>query len=61
MGHFNIDRWTKLDCIQTLGDVLLAIAPADADTVDNVSLLGFVSQPASLVWARWARSPVNNV
>ena len=50
-----------MDCIRTLGDVLLAIAPADTDAVDNVSLFGFVSQPAGLVWARWARSPVNNV
>jgi len=27
----------------TLRDVLFAVTPADADTVDNVSLLGFVS------------------
>jgi len=45
----------------TLGNVLLAVTPADTDAVDNVSLLGFVSQPAGLVWARWARSPVDNV
>jgi len=45
----------------TLRDVLLAVTPADADTVDNVSLLGLVSQPAGLVWTRWARSPVDDV
>lgn len=47
--------------IRTLRDVLLAVTPADTDTVDNVSLLGFVSQPAGLVRARWAGSPVDNV
>lgn len=46
---------------RTLRDVLLAVTPADPDTVDNVSLLGLVSQPAGLVWARGARGPVNNV
>jgi len=45
----------------TFRDVLLAVAPADTDTVDNVSLLGFVSQPTGLVWARWARSSVDNI
>ena len=28
--------------LRTLGNVLLAVTPADADTVDNVSLLGLV-------------------
>jgi len=45
----------------TLRYMLLAVTPADPDTVDNVSLLGFISQPAGLVWARWARSPVDNL
>ena len=41
--------------------MLLAITPADPDTVDNITLLGLVSQPAGLVWARGARNPVDNV
>jgi len=45
----------------TLRDVLLAVTPADANTVDNVSLLGFVPQPAGLVWAGWARCPMDNI
>jgi len=45
----------------TLRNVLFAVTPANADTVDNVSLLGLVPQPAGLVWARWARGPVDNV
>jgi len=45
----------------TLRDVLFAVTPADTDAVDNVSLLGFVSQSASLVWARRARNPVDNI
>jgi hypothetical protein len=46
---------------RTLGDVLLAVTPADADAVDNISLLGLVSQPAGLIWTRRARGAVNNV
>jgi len=45
----------------TFRDVLLAVTPADADTVDNVSLFGFVSQPAGFVRARWARSSMDNI
>jgi len=45
----------------TLRDVLLAVASANADTVDNVSLLGLVSQPAGLVRARRASGPVNDI
>jgi len=45
----------------TLGDVLLAVTPADTDAVDNVPLLRFVSQPAGLVRTGWARSPVDDV
>ena len=48
-------------CIQTLRDMFLAVTPSDTDTVDNVSLFGFVSQPAGLVRARGARSPVDHV
>lgn len=45
----------------TLWHRLLAVTPADTDTVDDVSLLGLVSETASLVRSRWAGSPVDNV
>lgn len=46
---------------RTLGDGLFAVTTADTDTVDNISLLGLVTQTASLVGARWAGSTVNHV
>ena len=61
MRHLNADRWTEICGIRTLRDVLLAVTPADANAVDNVSLLSFVPQPAGLVWAGWARGPMDNV
>lgn len=36
----------------TLGDMLLAVAAADADAVDHVALLGLVTETARLVRAR---------
>ena len=48
-------------CRLALGDVFLAVATADADAVDNVALLGFVAKTASLVRARRARGPVDDV
>ena len=36
---------------RTLGDVFLAVAPADADAVDDIALLGLVAKTASLVGA----------
>ena len=45
----------------TLGDVFLAVTPADTDTVDNVALLGLVAETTSLVGARGTRSTVDNV
>ena len=45
----------------TLGHGALATTAADADTVDNVSLLGLVSQTAGLVGARRARGAVDDV
>lgn len=45
----------------TLGDGLLAATAADTDAVDNVALLGLVTQAAGLVGARGARSAVNDV
>ena len=45
----------------TLGDVLLAVAAADTDTVDNVALLGLVAKTASLVGAGGAGCTVDDV
>lgn len=45
----------------TLGDGLLAVTPADTDTVDNVSLLGLVPETAGLVGARGAGCAVDDV
>ena len=61
MKHFSTDRYAKRCWSRTLGDVLLAVTPADADTVDNVSLFGLVSQPTGLIWARRTRGPMNNI
>lgn len=45
----------------TLGGRALAATTADADTVDNVSLLGLVSEAASLVEAGRSRRTVDDV
>ena len=46
---------------RTLRDRLLAVATADADTVDNITLLGLVTEAARLVGARRAGGTVNDV
>ena len=46
---------------RTLGDVFLAVAPADTDAVDDIALLGLVAKAASLVGARGAGCAVDNV
>ena len=45
----------------TLGDVLLAVTTADTDAVDDIALLGFISEATSLVGTRGARCPVDDV
>lgn len=45
----------------TLADRLLAATAADAHAVDNIALLGLVAETAGLVWARRARSTVDDV
>jgi hypothetical protein len=45
----------------TLGNWLLASTTANTDAVDNVALLGLVTQTASLVGARWAGRAVNDI
>lgn len=45
----------------TLGGGLLAATTADADAVDNVALLGLVSETAGLVGARGAAGTVADV
>ena len=45
----------------TLGDRALAATTADADAVDDVALLGLVSEAAGLVGARRARGAVDDV
>lgn len=39
----------------------LATSTADTDTVDDIALLGLVTQPACLIRTRWAGSTVDNV
>ena len=46
---------------RTLGDVFLAVTPANPHTVDNVALLGLVAQSASLVRAGGTGSTVDDV
>ena len=45
----------------TLLDWLLASTTSDTDTVDDISLLGLVTETAGLVWARWAGSSVDDI
>lgn len=45
----------------TLGGRALATTAADTDTVDDVTLLGLVTETASLVGTRGARSTVDGV
>lgn len=45
----------------TLGDRLLSATTADADAVDNVALLGLVSETAGLVRARRSRGAVDDI
>lgn len=51
--------------MRTVGGALwhwsLAATAADADTVDDIALLGLVSQAAGLVGAGWARGAVDDV
>ena len=44
-----------------LGSLPLATSTADADAVDNVTLLGLVSEAASLIRARGAAGAVNDL
>jgi hypothetical protein len=52
-------------CLHTVGGTLgsgpLASSTADTDTVDNVALLGLVTEAAGLVGARWAGSTVDHI
>ena len=45
----------------TLWHWALATSTADADTVDNIALLGLVTQTACLIRTRWAGSTVDDV
>jgi hypothetical protein len=51
----------RLSVGSTLGGLLLAVAAADTDTVDDVALLGLVAQAASLVRAGGTRGTVDDV
>lgn len=44
----------------TLGCLTLATSTADTHAVDNITLLGLVTQAAGLVGARWAGSAVDD-
>lgn len=44
----------------TLWNWPLATSTANTDTVDDISLLSLVSETASLVWARWSRSTMDD-
>lgn len=45
----------------TLGDRLFPVTTADTDAVDDISLLGLVTEAASLVRARGTGSAVDDV
>jgi len=45
----------------TFRDMLFAVTPPDTDTVNHITLLGLVTQSASLVRARRARSSVDDI
>jgi len=45
----------------TLGNVLFAVTPPDTNTIDNITLLGLVTQSASLIGARRTGSTVNDL
>ena len=51
--------------LRTVGSTLwnwaLASTTTNANTVDDIALLGLVTETASLIWARWAGSAVNDV
>lgn len=48
-----------LTVVDTLGDSLLSVTSLHSHSVDNVALLGLISQTVSLVRARWLASPVD--
>ena len=53
--------WVEHTVGGTLGSGPLAATAADAHTVDNIALLGLVTETAGLVGARGARGAVDNV
>jgi hypothetical protein len=65
MSHLDTRKirlgWDQRERLCTLGDVLLTVTAAYAHTIDNISLFCFVAKSTSLVRARWARSPVDDV
>lgn len=48
-----------LTVVDTLGHSLLSVTSLNSDSVDDIALLGLVSQTMSLVRARWLASPVD--
>lgn len=66
---FHVRFYNPLKCLRvtgrTVGGTLrgrpLPSTPPDTDTVDNVALLGFVSETTGLVRAGWARGAVDDV
>jgi len=47
--------------VPTFRHMFLSITATYAHAIDNVSLFCFVAEPPSLVRARWARSPVDDI
>jgi len=45
----------------TLWNWALATSTADTNSVDNISLLGLVSETAGLVWASWSAGTVDDI
>jgi len=56
LGDTHGDWLTVAD---TLGDRSFTATTLDTDTVDDVSLLGLVSETTSLVWTGWSGRPVD--
>lgn len=45
----------------TLWHWLLATTTANANTVDDIALLGLVTETTGLVWSGWARCAVDDI
>jgi hypothetical protein len=59
--HSQLHSTCTRQTAHTLGNGLLAVTTANTDTIDDIALLGFVSETPGLVRSRWAGSTVDDV